>query len=285
MDKGKRVAVQEPDEGMGQEMNIRSINAKLAPHHVTLTRGKGYLYYTYDDGDRFETRSVYTQRLADLPEEEWVDDGISFAKEMRPGPETCTEGMSAPLARALVEAYYAIMESKVNQVMTPLYNFLIGTRDWEKVPSGEHEVSIKMRVSRDIVNYLHEHFQRGEVQLWPILGKIAISTTRNSDFRAYKNMLRDIRSAYRLACVAEYELAGHDVSKMEWPAKAQRFMDKFCKGRPAWTPGEGAVETGENTGSAPNSAGDGKIEGGVDTSGWDDWKKYQVHKPVKRQTR
>ena len=275
-------------------MEIRAINSRLEQYHVRLIRGDGYFYYTYDDGTKFDTRSVYTQRLSDLPDEEWISDGITFAKEMQGGPDTCTEGLDAQLTKALMEGYRAIIEAKVNQVMTPLYNYLIGSGDWSKVESGEHDVAIKIGISLAIANYLKTHYRPGEIPLGVVLGKLTISTTRNSDSHAYKNMIRDVRNAYRLACIAEYELAGHDLSKMVWPGKAQRFMDNFCRGRTAWSPGDKygktdsviSVEPMEQAKPATEKPVEAPILNGqqVDTTGWDDWKKYQANKPIKRHT-
>lgn len=66
-------------------MTIRGINKKLAPHNVRLVRGKGYFYYAYDDGNRFDTLSVYAYSLEEFPEDVWVSEGIAFADKVNNG--------------------------------------------------------------------------------------------------------------------------------------------------------------------------------------------------------
>lgn len=52
---------------------------------LNLYKGEGYWYFVYDDLDRnvFETQSVYTVRLSNLPLEEWVREGKEFVQHCR----------------------------------------------------------------------------------------------------------------------------------------------------------------------------------------------------------
>lgn len=52
---------------------------------LNLYKGEGYWYFVYDDLDRnvFETQSVYTVRLSNLPLEEWVREGREFVQHCR----------------------------------------------------------------------------------------------------------------------------------------------------------------------------------------------------------
>lgn len=260
-------------------MSIQAINRQLAPHNVTLARGKGYFYYVYDDGTRFDTRSVYTQRLSDIPDDVWVSDGIRFAGEM----QTCTEGMDARLANALVEAYNAILEAKVNREMAPLYNFCIKSGDWVECPAGKHEVKLELDTGKEIKDYVASHYPQGYEPRDAMLRKIAFSTTVNSDRANYKNKIAELHNAYKMACDAEYELSGYDESNLKWPVKMQQFMDKFCGGRTGWTPEAANLEDktvkqaadvdGQNEYEPTKLTGENE---NIDTSawGWDSWKQY-----------
>ena len=195
------------------------------------------------------------------------------------------EGMGPELSGVLVEAYGAMLEAKVNQVMSPIYNFCIASGDWYLDEPGEHTVYLKMDVSPEIREYVATHTKRGEAKRESLLGKVPFSGTRNSDWRAYKNMVSDIRAAYQLACWAEYELNGHDTGKMKWPARLQKFMDKFCDGRVGWTPGEANTGVSDVQSPYPEKTDEptklSGVNAGVDTTGWDSWKRYSVEKKVR----
>lgn len=200
--------------------------------------------------------------------------------------KSCLEGVETRLAKALMEGFNAIFEAKVNKTLAPIYNYCIASGDWVKEPSGEHEVYIRINVSPEIVEYVRSHFKQGESMRERILGKMPFSCTKNSDWRSYKNMICDLRNAYRVACNVEYELAGHDLSKMQWPGRLQKYMDKFCDGRVGWTPGDSGERPAESEAplkqaadyQAPYPEKSVELTGdnaGVDTTGWDDWKKFQ----------
>ena len=195
------------------------------------------------------------------------------------------EGMGPELSGVLVEAYGAMLEAKVNQVMSPIYNFCIASGDWYLDEPGEHTVYLKMDVSPEIREYVATHTRMGEAKRESLLGKVPFSGTRNSDWRAYKNMVSDIRAAYQLACWAEYELNGHDTGKMKWPARLQKFMDKFCDGRVGWTPGEANTGVSDVQSPYPEKTDEptklSGVNADVDTTGWDSWKRYSVEKKVR----
>jgi len=58
---------------------LRDINKALKPHNVTLYKGSGYLYMTYDTNTVFESKSFYGCHFASLWPERWVEEGIDFA--------------------------------------------------------------------------------------------------------------------------------------------------------------------------------------------------------------
>lgn len=65
-------------------MRLRTINnvfsaAKLP---LELVRGKGYFYFVFDDGKRYDTLSVMVYRLNDLTLAQWVDEGKQYAARM-----------------------------------------------------------------------------------------------------------------------------------------------------------------------------------------------------------
>lgn len=80
-----------------QRLTLSAINKVLAARHVELVKGRGYFYYTFDDGDRFDTQDVYVYKLTDQPFETWVRGGEAFADEM----ETRPTASSAPVVFSL----------------------------------------------------------------------------------------------------------------------------------------------------------------------------------------
>lgn len=48
--------------------------------NLELVKAKGYWYFKYDDGDSYETESVYTVRLSDMTVLQWVETGIAFVR-------------------------------------------------------------------------------------------------------------------------------------------------------------------------------------------------------------
>jgi GH43 family beta-xylosidase len=61
-----------------------AIEKSIACPHLELVGGDGYFYFAFDDEGtgRFETHSVYVNRLNDLPFEAWVEEGRAFAARM-----------------------------------------------------------------------------------------------------------------------------------------------------------------------------------------------------------
>lgn len=66
-------------------ITTRKILKEIGCPILNLYRGEGYWYFVYDDLDRnmFETQSVYTVRLSDLPLEIWVREGREFVQHCR----------------------------------------------------------------------------------------------------------------------------------------------------------------------------------------------------------
>jgi hypothetical protein len=65
-------------------VQLRTVNnafsaAKLP---IELVRGKGYLYFVYDDGEKYDTLSVMVPRLNDLALAQWIAEGKEFAAKM-----------------------------------------------------------------------------------------------------------------------------------------------------------------------------------------------------------
>lgn len=178
---------------------------------------------------------------------EYKLDDMETPKKM-PGILECMSHIKDGVLRySLACAYRALTEGNtVNNTFTPLYKLLLSTGDWVRQPSGEHEVYLRLNVPDEFKKYATKNFSQSEARLGPFLGKLAFSGTNNSDSHGLKNMIRDIRLAYKMACQCEYELCGHDTKKMVWPGKAKKFMDAYYRGAPVWTPpnypeGNGAV--------------------------------------------
>lgn len=141
------------------------------------------------------------------------------------------------LRKVLAEGYMAIMEGGVVcSDLRPLYRFLVATGDWNEMPkTGMHTTKLKLKTDDDIKRYAQEHLSTEESRSFN--SGIPFSGTNQSDNgHGRKNLMNDIKQAYKVACQCEYELKGHDVSKMVWPGKAQAFMDKFFRGMRLWEP-------------------------------------------------
>jgi hypothetical protein len=65
-------------------MRLRTVNNifSVSQLPVELVRGKGYLYFVFDDGKRYDTLSVMVPRLNDLALAQWVNEGKQFAAKM-----------------------------------------------------------------------------------------------------------------------------------------------------------------------------------------------------------
>jgi hypothetical protein len=68
-------------------MTLKSINAKLAKSgypDIELERGKGYLYFIFDDrGPGYDTESVMVPYLKFYTDDEWVAMGKDYGERMR----------------------------------------------------------------------------------------------------------------------------------------------------------------------------------------------------------
>jgi hypothetical protein len=66
-------------------MTLKSINAaivKAGHSKVELERGKGYLYFIYDDrGENYETESVPVPYLNIYSDQEWIEMGIQYGMQ------------------------------------------------------------------------------------------------------------------------------------------------------------------------------------------------------------
>lgn len=65
-------------------MQLRTVNNvfSAAGLPVELVKGKDYLYLVFDDGKRYDTRSVMVPRLNDLTLAQWVAEGKDFAAKI-----------------------------------------------------------------------------------------------------------------------------------------------------------------------------------------------------------
>ena len=53
-------------------LTTKKILKSIGNEHLDLQRGRGYFYFVFDDGVRFETRSVTTNSLSALPLSMWL---------------------------------------------------------------------------------------------------------------------------------------------------------------------------------------------------------------------
>jgi hypothetical protein len=61
----------------------RRLRAEGLP--LELVRANGYHYFIFDDGTRFETRSIMVPRFREIPLETWLSDGREFAADVEAG--------------------------------------------------------------------------------------------------------------------------------------------------------------------------------------------------------
>lgn len=54
----------------------------IGNEHLTLVAGNGYWYFVFDDGVKFDTKSVYTMRLSNFTVNEWAAEGREFVAKM-----------------------------------------------------------------------------------------------------------------------------------------------------------------------------------------------------------
>lgn len=52
----------------------KALKAQGFQAEVELVKGDGYLYFTYDNGKRFDTHSVYVPRVTDLSFDRWMEE-------------------------------------------------------------------------------------------------------------------------------------------------------------------------------------------------------------------
>jgi len=57
---------------------------------LRLRGGRGYQYFTYSDGARFEDRSEMVYRVSDLTVDEWVERALDFARDLGVTPAGAT---------------------------------------------------------------------------------------------------------------------------------------------------------------------------------------------------
>lgn len=66
-------------------LHLKTINkiiqTQVSPY-MELVKGEGYFYFVYDNGPKFETKSVCTFRLNNLTLDMWIDDARDFHAEM-----------------------------------------------------------------------------------------------------------------------------------------------------------------------------------------------------------
>lgn len=63
-------------------MKTSAILRAIGNENLALVRGKGYWYFVYDNGTLYETHSVMTVRLSDLPIGSWVSEGREFCRRV-----------------------------------------------------------------------------------------------------------------------------------------------------------------------------------------------------------
>lgn len=64
-------------------MNRITKKLQAAGLPLELVRGEGYCYLVFEEGNKFETRSVCVPRISDLSVESWLLEGRQFVEEAR----------------------------------------------------------------------------------------------------------------------------------------------------------------------------------------------------------
>lgn len=62
----------------------KAILAKIGCAHLRLEKVVGHAYwlFTYDNGDQYETHSIYVARLNQMNESQWVAEGKALVEQM-----------------------------------------------------------------------------------------------------------------------------------------------------------------------------------------------------------
>jgi len=65
-------------------MQLRTVNNVFSASKlkVELVKGKGYFYFVYDDGKKYNTLTVPVYKLNELTLAQWVEEGKQFAARM-----------------------------------------------------------------------------------------------------------------------------------------------------------------------------------------------------------
>lgn len=85
----------------------QKVNRQLKRVHVTLRKGRGYQYFTFDDGDKYDSESLYWYSIADSDIDYLVREGEALARRngINPDELTPSELEEAQLASEHEEAF------------------------------------------------------------------------------------------------------------------------------------------------------------------------------------
>ena len=59
-------------------LTIKRILREINNPHLSLYKGNGYFYFSYDNGDIYDTYSVFTCQLDTLTIEQWKEEAAFF---------------------------------------------------------------------------------------------------------------------------------------------------------------------------------------------------------------
>lgn len=62
--------------------STKQVLFEIGNKYLDLVRGKGYWYFVYDDGVKYDTKSVYVVLLRQLTINEWAVEGREFVTRM-----------------------------------------------------------------------------------------------------------------------------------------------------------------------------------------------------------
>jgi hypothetical protein len=69
------------------QLSLADLNkkiAKLVHADIELVRGEGYHYLVFDDGKRYESKSIMVPYLSQMTNDQWLQEAVAFRDEVEP---------------------------------------------------------------------------------------------------------------------------------------------------------------------------------------------------------
>jgi len=143
---------------MAYQHSLKEINARIARDvhaSVELVRGEGYHYLVFDNGVKYEDKSIMVPYTGQLTLKQWIEEARQFAAENDPREEretdygnTYVEGAATPAHAELAEKLRDRLLAKHNDMTTRL--------NAERVAAGEEPYKL-----HEVKKFEVTHFKGG----------------------------------------------------------------------------------------------------------------------------